>query len=100
MAESIGGATHVGDGPTILCQSKTSARSHYKQGATRMTEKDYKRLTEIVADSVAHPSRLTAWENNFIAGIQSGIAIHGNAIRISDKQWEVLTRIERKVYAT
>lgn len=65
-----------------------------------MTEKELGRLDDILKDAKAHPSRLSTWENTFMASIQSGRAMFGADINFSEKQWEILTRIERKLFAT
>lgn len=65
-----------------------------------MTEKELGRLDDILKDAAAHPSRLTQWERDFMPGIQRGRNMLGLRMELSEKQWEVLERIERKLFAT
>lgn len=65
-----------------------------------MNAKELGRIKDILKDAAAHPSRLTPWELTFVASIQSGIALFGAEVNFSEKQWEILTRIERKLFST
>lgn len=65
-----------------------------------ITEKESMHIDEILTDAAAHPGRLTAWENSFLANLRDGHNILGTRMVISEKQWDVIAKIERKLYST
>ena len=44
-------------------------------------------------------SRLSAWEEDFLSSIHEKLDTYGKRAILSDRQEEVLERIEKKVYA-
>lgn len=61
-------------------------------------ESPVERWLEVVDDGLSSP-RTTAWEDNFLQSIKRGLNTYGDAFEMSDKQREVLLKIERKIYA-
>jgi hypothetical protein len=61
---------------------------------------DYDRVVELCKDAVeaAQMGRLTKWEEQFIEDIDGRLAEYGKNTRLSEKQWEVIDRLEKKVY--
>lgn len=59
---------------------------------------DFKALQELLSDA-EKCARLSNWEESFLDDFRERIADYGDRVRISDKQREVLNRIEGKVYA-
>lgn len=57
-------------------------------------------LEEIVRDAENTAHRLTDWERGFMANIASGMARYGAKFEPSERQVEVLQRIESKLYST
>ena len=55
-------------------------------------------LDELLADA-ADSARLTGWEGSFIGDVRDRLIEWGNALSISERQMEVLKRIEEKIYA-
>ncbi|MBL6082108.1 hypothetical protein JMJ56_29455 [Belnapia sp. T18] len=55
-------------------------------------------LEELLLDLRGHP-RLTRWEEQFVADIQSVLREHGPRTRLSDKQVAVLEKLREKVGA-
>jgi hypothetical protein len=69
-----------------------------------MTKEESKLLAEIFRDA-AKCHRLTPWENQFLADLKRGYVMleaekNPEAMNPSMKQWEVIRRIEGKVYQT
>ena len=64
-----------------------------------MTHEEVRKYREIVNDASASP-RLSAWEKQFVANVSSKLEQYGIFIDLSEKQVEVLERIEQKIYAT
>ncbi len=58
----------------------------------------HKRLVDLAHDSLSC-SRLSGWEEGFIADLDKRFAKMGEDIHLSDKQMEMVERIEAKVYA-
>ena len=56
-----------------------------------------KRLDWILSSAVDVPYKLTNWENDFISSITDRREEQGDDINVSDKMWEVLERIMKKV---
>ena len=57
-------------------------------------------LEELVRDAENTAHRLTDWERGFMANIASGMARHGAKFEPSERQEEVLQRIEKKLHGT
>jgi hypothetical protein len=55
-------------------------------------------LKELLKDAEAC-ARLSQWEEEFLDSMREKALLYGDTVRISDKQQEVLNRIEQKVYA-
>lgn len=55
-------------------------------------------LTELLNDA-PESGRLTPWERDFIASIATRFSVLGVGITLSDRQAEILTRIEGKIHA-
>lgn len=69
-----------------------------------MTKEESKLLAEIFKDA-AKCARLSVWENSFLADLKRGYVMLGaeqdpGQMNPSTKQWEVIRRIEQKVYRT
>lgn len=64
-----------------------------------ITLEQYAELKDLLADAESC-GRLSNWEQDFIADFRDRFDTFGVTISISPKQWEVLRRIEGKVYAT
>lgn len=69
-----------------------------------MTKEESKLLAEIFKDA-AKSSRLSAWENTFLVDLQRGYKMLNaekdpGQMNPSTKQWEVIRRIETKLYRT
>jgi hypothetical protein len=62
---------------------------------------DYNRVVELCDDcaEAAQMGRLTKWEEQFIEDIGARIAEYGRNTRLSEKQWEIIDRLEEKVYS-
>ena len=56
------------------------------------------RLKELLSDAEAC-ARLTQWENDFCDSMREKVLTYGLRLNLSDKQEDVLSRIENKVYA-
>lgn len=50
-------------------------------------------------DDCEHTTRLSEWEVNFMDDMRSRLLQYGERIRVSEKQLQVLERIEQKMYA-
>ena len=61
-----------------------------------LSEDELARIRDIMADA-EFSSNLTLWEEEFCDSIRERIAEYGGRARISDRQWEVIDRIEGKV---
>ena len=69
-----------------------------------MTKEESKLLAEIFKDA-AKCARLSTWENNFLADFKRGYVMLGaekdpSQMNPSEKQWDVIRRIEQKGYRT
>lgn len=62
-----------------------------------LDDHDLARLREILSDA-EHSARLTDWEANFCDDIRDRVLEYAERTRISAKQWEVIERIEGKLY--
>ncbi len=63
-----------------------------------LEEKDMKLLQEIFTDAET-TTRLSDWETNFIDDMRGRFLQYGASIRISDKQWATIKKIEERMYA-
>lgn len=55
------------------------------------------RIREILSDAESSP-RLSDWETEFCDSIRDRITEYGARARISAKQWDVIDRIEARLY--
>jgi hypothetical protein len=62
-----------------------------------LSEDELSRINEILGDA-ENSARLSDWENEFCDSVRDRILEYGNRARISAKQWDVLDRIENKLY--
>ena len=62
-----------------------------------LDDDDLARLQEICLDAESS-ARLNSWETEFIDSIRDRIMEYGARARISARQWEVIDRIEGKLY--
>ena len=58
-----------------------------------------KQLKELLSDAEAC-ARLTDWEEDFLDSMREKVLTYGLRLNLSDKQEDVLSRIETKGYAT
>lgn len=56
-------------------------------------------VSEVLQEAALRPSRVSAWETEFMAGLRVRLVEHGARLRISEKQMAVLKQIEEKIYA-
>lgn len=63
-----------------------------------LSDKQYAGLVELLKDAETC-IRLTNWEEEFLSDMRDRVSVHQQSTAVSDKQWEVLQRIEGKVYA-
>lgn len=63
-----------------------------------LSDKQYAGLVELLKDAESC-ARLTNWEEDFLSDLRERVLIHQENTRVSERQWEVLQRIEGKVYA-
>ncbi len=59
--------------------------------------KAFAALKELLHDAESC-ARLSQWEEEFLDDLRSRALLYKENIRLSDKQWEVIRRIEGKVY--
>ena len=64
-----------------------------------MTDDEYRQLKEILKDSESC-FRLSQWEEEFLSDMRGRVLVHRQSTPVSDKQWQVLRRVEEKVYRT
>lgn len=64
---------------------------------SELSDEEYDGLVELLKDAEIC-ARLTQWEEEFLADIRERVMTYEEDTRISDKQWQVLRRIEGKVY--
>ena len=62
-----------------------------------LTEEEYEELTDILAGAEEFEGRLSSWERGFVADFQARADKWERKIRISEKQWLVLRRIQEKL---
>lgn len=63
-----------------------------------MTPETRRWIDELLDDAGNSP-RLTAWEQDFCSGLARRLTWRGEGFELSEKQMEVLKRIEGKIYA-
>jgi hypothetical protein len=59
---------------------------------------DYERVREILHDALPHAARLTDWEQEFAEDMLERVRRYGDVTHVSEKQMEIINRIERKIY--
>jgi hypothetical protein len=59
---------------------------------------DYERVREILRDAEPHAARLTDWEREFAEDMLERVRRYGDVTHVSEKQMEIINRIERKIY--
>jgi hypothetical protein len=64
---------------------------------SELTDKQLAQLGELLSDAEAC-ARLSQWETEFCASMQERLSVYKAETRVSDAQWNVLHRIEGKVY--
>lgn len=65
-----------------------------------MTEEDCDRLEQVITDCKENPSKLSEWETDFMQSWIERIEEYGvDRVRVSEKQWAILARIEATVGA-
>lgn len=65
-----------------------------------MIEEDQDRLERIVQDCKENEGELSQWEREFMQSWIERIEEYGiGRVRVSEKQWDILARIEDKVSA-
>lgn len=78
---------------------------YHSEMKTRPTPQDHDtldddelaRIKEILSDAETS-SRLNDWEEEFCNSIRDRVTEYGARARISAKQWEIIDRIEGKLY--
>ncbi len=63
-----------------------------------MTDQEHRELVEILKDAESCP-RLSQWEDEFCSDMRDCVLVQGVALNVSEKQWQVIHRIEGKIYA-
>lgn len=63
-----------------------------------MKPKEANLLAEILKDCEI-TTCLTSWENAFIDDMRARFTQYGERTHVSDRQWGILNRIEKKIYA-
>jgi micrococcal nuclease len=58
---------------------------------------DLARVTSILNDAIEAGERLTDWEHQFVEGVRERVIRYGARTRISEKQMEVIERIDAKL---
>lgn len=62
-----------------------------------LTPQERSTLEDILEGALEIPEKLTEWEYAFTTSLIEKLDIHGNDLTLSEKQWEVLHRIEFKL---
>lgn len=62
-----------------------------------MTEKEYSRIDWILAKAQVDLSGLTEWEVGFVDDMTDQLEKYGKNMRVSERQWDILERINDKV---
>lgn len=65
-----------------------------------LTESELKRIRTLLIDAAKKADRLTGWEDTFLVSIKRGVDAYKADIYLSERQWDVIRRIEEKVYQT
>ena len=63
-------------------------------------DRTIKHLMAIIKAALDHPEVLTEWEQDFVDDTNDRFVTYGSRIFMSDKQWNVIDRIEQKLRAT
>ena len=83
---------------TGLERTQSAADVNRSGGRVAIDEEYLKWLRELLRDAESC-HRLTQWEEDFLEDSRSRVEQYGLATNLSDRQEEVLRRIEEKVYA-
>lgn len=62
-----------------------------------ITEEHYAELDALLKRCLEEDGKLSDWENDFVSQFVDKLEEYGTDLRLSDKQNEVLKRIERKL---
>ena len=62
-----------------------------------LSEDELARLREILSDA-EHSARLSDWEMNFCDDLRDRVLDYAERTRVSARQWEVIERIEGRLY--
>jgi PHD/YefM family antitoxin component YafN of YafNO toxin-antitoxin module len=62
-----------------------------------LSEEQYEELMDITTAALELDSRLTPWENQFITDFRERAAKWGRKVKVSEKQWVILRRIQGKL---
>ena len=62
-----------------------------------MDDKEYALLNEVLKDAESS-SGLSQWEEEFLSDLRGRVLLYKENTNISDKQWQVIRRIEGKIY--
>ena len=57
-------------------------------------------ITEMAIISLTYPERLSKWENDFLFDMVDKAMRYDTETRLSERQDEILQRIEKKIYST
>lgn len=79
----------------------TDSQHQDRSGENLLTKEEFKRYTEIINDAEdRYAHKINEWETVFIANLATLFRTYGPTVRVSEKQKEVLDKIEKKIYAT
>lgn len=62
-----------------------------------LSEVQLKTVQDILSDAQDNMESLTEWEQQFVEDMIDKLEEYGEDLVVSDKQWEILNRIEMKV---
>lgn len=62
-----------------------------------MTQEEYEWMNRLQAATDLHWNELTDWEKNFMEDILERFRRWGMKTKITQKQWEIITRISEKI---
>ena len=63
-----------------------------------LSHKQFAELSELLRAAENCP-RLAEWEKDFLDDLRHRARVHKDSLLVSGKQWEMLKRIRKKVYA-
>lgn len=68
----------------------------------KITSAEHKRIEELChdAEKAIVNGRLTKWEKEFVFDLEDMMDSYGLDAHLSVRQWEVIERLEKKVYST